>query len=170
MKKTLIILSIILTTIIINKEYNKIIIPNEAIRIRVIANSNSLEDQLLKLKVKENITKHLYKKLENVNSINEARLNIKNNLDDVDNIVSETLNNKNYQINYGNNYFPNKELNGIEYKEGNYESLVVNIGESKGNNWWCVLFPPLCMIEGTYKDSDKIEYKSKVLEILNSYK
>lgn len=170
MKKILIILSIIISIIIANKEYDKIIIPNESIRIRVIANSNSLEDQLLKLKVKENISKHLYKKLENVKNIDEARHSIKNNLDDVDNIVSKTLNNNNYEINYGNNYFPNKEMYGIEYKEGNYESLIVNIGESKGNNWWCVLFPPLCMIEGTYKESDKIEYKSKVLEILNRYK
>jgi len=170
MKKILIILSIIISTIVINKEYDKITIPNESIRIRVIANSNSLEDQLLKLKVKENISKHLYKKLEKVNNIDEARKSIKNNLDDVDNIVSKTLNNNNYQIKYGNNYFPTKELNGIEYKEGEYESLVVNIGKSQGNNWWCVLFPPLCMIEATYKESTKVEYKSKVLEILNRYK
>ena len=99
--------------------------------------------------------------------VEEARLNIKNDLVNVDKIVSKTLNNNNYQINYGNNYFPNKELNGIEYQEGNYESLVVNIGSAEGNNWWCVLFPPLCMIEGTYKESNKIEYKSKILEILN---
>lgn len=170
MKKILIILSIILTIIIMNKEYDKIIIPNDAIRIRVIANSNKLEDQLLKLKVKENITNHLYKKLENVNTLEEARVNIKNNLDNVDKIVSTTLNSNNYKIHYGNNYFPDKELNGIEYQEGRYESLVINIGSAEGNNWWCVLFPPLCMVEGTYNDSNKIEYKSKILEILNRYK
>jgi len=170
MKKILIILSLIITTLIINKEYDKITIPNESIRIRVIANSNSLEDQLLKLKVKENITKHLYKNLENVNNIDEARVSIKNNIENVDEIISKTLNSDNYQIKYGNNYFPTKELNGIEYEEGEYESLVVNIGESKGNNWWCVLFPPLCMIEATYDESDEVEYKSKILEILNRYK
>lgn len=153
-----------------NKEKNKIIIPNDAIRIRVIANSNTLEDQLLKIKVKENVTNLLYKKLENVNTIEEARKNIKNNLENIDKIVSTTLNSNNYKINYGNNYFPNKELNGIEYQEGKYESLVVNIGESEGNNWWCVLFPPLCMVEGAYKESEKLEYKSKILEILNRYK
>ena len=170
MKKILIILSLIIATIIINKEYDKIIIPNESIRIRVIANSNSLIDQLLKLKVKENITTHLYKKIDNVNTIEEARVTIKNNLEDVDKIISKTLNNNNYQINYGNNYFPTKKMNGIEYEEGEYESLVVKIGNSQGNNWWCVLFPPLCMIEATYDESNKIEYKSKVLEILNRYK
>ena len=155
--------------IISNKEYQEIVIPNNAIRIRVIANSNSLEDQLLKLKVKDNVTKYLYNNLETANNVSEARNNIQNSLEKVDNIVSNTLNNDKYEIKYGNNYFPEKKLNGINYKEGNYESLVINIGESKGNNWWCVLFPPLCMIEGTYKESNKVEYKTKIFEILNKY-
>lgn len=170
MKKIMIILSIIITIIISNKEYESITIPNEAIRIRVIANSNNLEDQLLKLKVKDNITSNLYKKLENVDTIEEARNNVKNSIKELDGIVHTTLNNDNYEINFGNNYFPKKTLNGIEYEEGNYESLVVKLGEAKGNNWWCVLFPPLCMIEAEYKDVSDVEYKSKVLEILNKYK
>jgi len=169
LKKVFIIASIIIILIISNKEHKEIVIPKDSIRIRVIANSNSLEDQLLKLKVRDNITKYLYKDLENIKNISEARINIENNLDKVDNIVSNTLNSDKYEINYGNNYFPEKKLNGINYKEGNYESLVVNIGESQGNNWWCVLFPPLCMVEGTYKKSNKVEYKSKILEILNKY-
>ena len=170
MKKAIIFFSIIILLIISNKEYKKIIIPNEAIRIRVIANSNSLEDQLLKFKVKDNITKHLYNNIQDINNIDDARKNIKSSLRDIESIVSKTLNNNDYKINYGNNYFPKKELNGLSYEEGNYESLVINIGSGKGNNWWCVLFPPLCMIEGTYKESNNIEYKSKVLEILNRYK
>lgn len=169
MKKILIIASILILAIISNKEYNKIVIPNEAIRIRVIANTNSLEDQLLKMKVKDNLTKYLYKNLANVGTIDEARQNIKNNLSNVDNIVSKTLNNNEYKIHYGSNYFPKKTLNGINYEEGSYESLVVNIGSGEGNNWWCVLFPPLCMVEATYNESDNIEYKSKILEILNKY-
>jgi len=169
MKKAIIFFSIIILLIISNKEYKKIIIPNEAIRIRVIANSNSLEDQLLKFKVKDNITKHLYNNIQDINNIDDARKNIKSSLRDIESIVSKTLNNNDYKINYGNNYFPKKELNGLSYEEGNYESLVINIGSGKGNNWWCVLFPPLCMIEGTYKESNNIEYKSKILEILNRY-
>ena len=58
---------------------------------------------------------------------------------------------------------------GIEYKEGIYESIVINLGEAKGNNWWCVLFPPICMIEAKKSDKDNVEYKSKVLEIINKY-
>ena len=169
MKRVLIIISIIIFIIISNKEYEKIVIPENAIRVRVVANSNNLDDQLLKIKVKNKITENLSKKLENVTTLEEARNNIKNNLVEIEKIVSTTLNNDNYEINFGNNYFPKKNLNGINYKEGNYESLVINIGKSQGNNWWCVLFPPLCMIETKYEETNEVEYKSKILEILNRY-
>lgn len=169
MKKTLTIISILMLIIISSKEYNKIIIPNESIRIRVIANSNKLEDQLLKLKIKEEVTTNLYDKLDNIKTKEEAKTKIENSIPELENIVSTTLNNNNFKINYGQNYFPQKEFNGITYEEGDYESLVINLGESKGDNWWCVLFPPLCMIEAEYTDKDNVEYKSKVLEILNEY-
>lgn len=169
MKKILIILCIIILVLVGNKENEKITIPDNAIRIRVIANSNSLEDQLLKLKVKDKITNNLYKKLSNETSIETVRNKIQNSIPELNNIVSTTLNNNNFNINYGNNYFPEKELYGINYNSGNYESLVVNIGEAKGNNWWCVLFPPLCMIETKSTDNNYVEYKSKVLEILKRF-
>lgn len=170
MKKIFIILSVIILIVVGNKENEKITIPDKSIRIRVIANSNNLEDQILKLKVKESVTNKLYENLKTTKTIEDARTSIKNNLNNIDNIVKTTLNNDKYTINYGNNYFPEKELYGISYNEGNYESLVIKIGESKGNNWWCVLFPPICMIEGEYSDINNVEYKSKVLEILKEYK
>lgn len=170
MKKILIITSVIFLMIITNKQYTKIMIPNDSIRIRVIANSNSIEDQLTKLKVKEKVETELNNKLNNTKTINEARLIIKKDINNIDKIVNLTTNSNNYNIKYGNNYFPEKELNGIKYNEGNYESLVINLGEGKGNNWWCVLFPPLCTIEVKNNDKDNVEYKSKVLEILNQYK
>jgi len=170
MKKIIIIASIIILILVTNKEYEKILIPNDSIRIRVIANSNSIEDQLTKLKVKDKVNKTLYNNLKNVKNINEARTEISKSIPDIENIVSSTINSNNFNVKFGNNYFPEKTLNGINYKEGNYESVVINLGESKGNNWWCVLFPPLCMIEAKKNDTDFVEYKSKVLEILNEYK
>lgn len=170
MKKVLIIISIIITILIYNKNLDDITIPNNAIRIRVIANSNNIEDQVLKLKVKEKVESKLYEKLDNTKDINIARNKIKSSLQEIDNIVNNETNGTNYNINYGDNYFPKKELKGINYKEGNYESLVIKLGEAQGNNWWCVLFPPLCSIDVKENDSDKVEYKSKVLEILNAYK
>ena len=169
MKKILIFLSIIITLLISSKEYNDIIIPDEAIRIRIIANSNNIEDQMTKNKVKYKIENMLYDKLNKTKNVTEARNIIKNNINEIDNLVAKEVDSK-YKIKYGLNYFPEKNLYGIIYKAGNYESLVIELGESKGNNWWCVLFPPLCLIETNKKDLDKIEYKSKIIEILNDYK
>ena len=71
-----------------------------------------------------------------------------------------------YKVNYGMNYFPIKKYDGATYKEGNYESLVVSIGEAKGNNYWCILYPPLCMIDNKKEVKNKIEYKFKIIEYI----
>ena len=72
-----------------------------------------------------------------------------------------------YNINYGLNYFPKKEYKGITYKEGYYESLVVTIGDGKGDNWWCVLFPPFCLIENDKKTD--VEYRLYIKDMLEKY-
>ena len=168
MKKLLIISSIIIIILISNKK-EEIIIPNNSIRVRVIANSNNINDQLEKVKVKSIVEETLYNNIKETKTIESARTAIKNNIPTLEKNIKKSINN-NFSINYGTNYFPKKEMFGIEYNEGNYESIVINIGESKGKNWWCVLFPPICMIEAEKNNKDNIEYKSKVLEILNEYK
>lgn len=168
-KKILIILSIIILICISNKESENITIPDEAIRVRIIANSNSLEDQLEKLNVKNSIEKELYSSVNKVNNISEARANVNDVIGNLKKQINKIYS-KDYDINYGLNYFPQKELYGIKYKEGMYESLVITLGEGKGENWWCVLFPPLCTINVIDNNNANIEYKSKVLEILNEYK
>ena len=64
---------------------------------------------------------------------------------------------------------PEKHYKGVTYKEGNYESLVVKLGEGKGENFWCVLFPPLCLLEAEESDKDEVEYKSFIKEIIDKY-
>ena len=71
----------------------------------------------------------------------------------------------NYTVNYGYNYFPNKEYRGIKYNEGYYESIVISIGEAQGDNWWCVLFPNLCLIDLEQKNN--VEYKYWIVETIN---
>ena len=149
----------------INEKEN-ILIPDNAIRFRVIANSDSEEDQLLKLEVKDNIEKELYKLVGEANNIDEARNIITNNLDKVDNVLKKY--NINYDISYGNNYFPEKTYKGVTYKAGNYESLVITVGEGLGKNWWCVLFPPLCLLEAEESEkTNEVEYKIFIKEILS---
>lgn len=152
---------------------DNIVIPNNALRLRIIANSNDNYDQNVKLEVKESVENDMYDLLKNTKSIEEARTIISNNLSSIDEDVNNVLNNinydKGYSINYGYNYFPEKQYKGITYKEGMYESLVVTIGEGKGDNWWCVMFPPFCLIEAHDNHTSNIEYKWLVKEILHKY-
>ena len=173
MKKVimLIIMCITLYVIIGNVIAKNDIIPEEAIRIRVIANSNSDYDQNIKNKVKEQIENDMYNLLKNSKTIEEVRNKVNNNVEKEKENISTVLKKENYQlpfeINFGYNYFPKKEFKGITYKEGYYESLVVTLGEGLGDNWWCVLFPPLCMIEA--EDSTDVEYTSMVKELISKY-
>ena len=146
-------------------------IPNDAIRIRIIPNSNSAFDQDIKRKVRDKIEITMYDLLKNVDNSEEAQKNIVDNLELVDRDVKKILNEENYdkgyKINFGKNYFPEKEYKGVRYEEGYYESLLITLGKGEGDNWWCVLFPPLCLIEG--EENTEVEYKSFVMEILDKY-
>lgn len=167
MPKKLIIIAIIISILCLNKQ-EKIIIPKNSIRFRVIANSNTTEDQNLKKQIVTNLSKELIK-TNTSKSIEDTRKYIKKELPLFTNIVDKTLreNNlkKDFHINYGKNYFPQKNYNGITYEAGEYESLVITLGEGVGNNFWCVLFPPLCFIE----EENKTEYKSIVKEVIEKY-
>lgn len=154
------------TCVFIN-EKKYILIPNDAIRFRIIPNSNSEFDQQLKIDIKNKIEKNLYGLVENINNIDDARNIIKNNLNKIDNILKEY--NVKYQINYGNNYFPEKEYKGIKYNEGNYESLVITLGNGIGDNWWCVLFPPLCLLDNENDLSD-VEYEIYTKKLINKFR
>lgn len=169
MKKILIIIGIIILIVIYNNEEKKYLtIPDEAIRYRIIPNSNSVED----ITAKESIQKALEKDLKgimNTSSIEETRNKIITNLDKIRKNIENTKNeinyDKNINIKYGLNYFPEKQYEGITYSEGYYESLVVEIGKAEGNNFWCVLFPPLCMMET--ENTEDVEYTFFLTDIIN---
>lgn len=173
MKKSIIIFILIILIYILigNVIAEKDIIPDEAIRIRVIANSNSEYDQNIKIKVKDNLQSIMYKLLKNTEDIESARNIIKNNINLVENDIYTLLQEEKYylpfNVNFGLNYFPKKEFKGITYNEGYYESVVVTLGEGLGDNWWCVLFPPLCMIEA--EESTDVEYTTFVKNIIDKY-
>lgn len=141
-----------------------IIIPKESIRFRVIANSNSQEDQMIKEKVVSKLKKNLSSLTYTPKNINETRKSIKDNLKIIDETLRQEV--KDYSINYGYNYFPEKVYKGIYYEEGEYESLVITLGEGIGNNFWCVLFPPLCLID---EEQDEVEYTTFIKELIDKY-
>lgn len=152
---------------------DKIIIPKEAIRIRVIANSNEEHDQEIKNDVKDIVEDELYYVLKDTVDINKARILINEEIPILNSKVDEFLTLKNYNlgytINYGYNYFPAKKYKGIEYDEGMYESVVVTLGEGKGDNWWCVMFPPFCLIEAHDNNTTEIEYRWLIKDLINKY-
>ena len=172
MKKTVIILAIIITILSLNKE-ETVLIPKKSIRFRVIADSNQKEDQYIKKEVVNNL-KNKISKLEFSNSLRDNRRKIRKQIPEFKQVVEDTLSknnyNKTYNINYGMNYFPEKEYKGTVYKEGDYESLVITLGDGLGKNFWCVLFPPLCLLEAEdQKQLDNVEYSSFIKEVIDKY-
>lgn len=159
-----IMLIIIMMCLWITKEKN-ILIPEESIRFRIIANSNDNIDQGTKMLIKKDLEKNVFELIQDSKSIEETREIIKNN----EQVIKDTIDKYNvpYSINYGQNYFPEKKYKGITYEEGTYESLVVTLGTGAGNNWWCVMYPPLCLLESNAEKYDDIEYKSYFKEIIS---
>lgn len=159
--KKIIVLLFALTIIYISKSEEEIIISTNSIRYRIIANSDSTKDQMLKMNIKEKLDEEILPILSDSNSIEDSRLLIKDNLDNIKNIVSKYTDD--FDVNYGKNYFPEKTYKGINYDAGNYESLVITLGSGLGKNWWCVLYPPLCLID---ENTNDVEYTTLVKEIL----
>jgi len=167
MRKTLLIVVFIVMILCINKK-ESIKIPKESIRFRIIANSNIEEDQKIKKEIAQNVFEELTP-IKNFRNIQETRDYLVEKLPTFEKIVDKTLkeNNKNtvFHINYGKNIFPEKTYQNITYEEGEYESLVITLGDGCGENFWCVLFPPICFIE----EEEDIEYSSWFKELFDKY-
>lgn len=165
LKKIIIALFLVTVLILVNSKETEVLIPKEAIRFRIIANSNKLEDQTQKLEIKKELEPIIANILSTSNSLGETRKEIKNNMYEVKNILNKY--DTYYKLNYGYNYFPEKNYKGVTYKAGEYESLVVTLGDGLGDNWWCVLFPPLCLLEATEDNYDDITYTTYIKEIID---
>lgn len=168
MKTILLLCLVVFTFVGISNE--DVLIPDDALRLRIVANSNTDYDQDIKEEVKESVESTLFTLLSSSTSLEQSRQIVNNNLSVIEKNITDIFNEYNYDetfsINYGLNYFPQKEYEGVIYDEGNYESLLITLGSGEGDNWWCVLYPPLCMIEQTDED---VEYKSLVMEILEQF-
>lgn len=166
MKKILIVIPILFLINFISIKVNAV--PDDAIRIRVVGASNNEYDQNIKEKVAVYLQYEMFNLLKNVKTSDDARIIIETNLNKIDNGIYKILKkenySENYKINYGLNYFPKKIYKGIEYEEGEYESLLVTLGSGEGNNWWCILFPPFCLIEA--EENKNVEYKFFLQEII----
>lgn len=124
------------------------------IRLHVIANSDTDEDQKLKRQVRDKILDFMRGQLEESPNLKETEKFIGTNLKKIEEVSEKEIkvHQKNYAAtaSYGNYHFPNRIYGDVLVPEGNYQALRVVIGEGSGANWWCVLFPPLCFVDATH--------------------
>ena len=139
------------------------------IRFHVLANSDSDEDQNLKLKVRDAVIDYLQPKLSKSKNIEESELIIKKEYEKIEEIGKNIIleNGYNYDIKVGIDYseFPTKKYSNVVLPAGEYKALRIIIGEGKGKNWWCVMFPPLCFVDEEKAIIDK-ETDDKLREVL----
>lgn len=142
-------------------------IANSVFRLHVIANSDEKEDQELKLKVRDNVLFYMNEICENVTTKEEAILIANEHIDEFKEIALNTIHENGYDylvnIRIGNFSFPTKTYGDISLPSGYYDALRIEIGEAKGQNWWCVMFPPLCFVDvssGIVPDESKETMKS----------
>lgn len=142
-------------------------IASNIFRLHVIANSDSPDDQNLKYIVRDAVIKHVNTIGENAKSKEELISLL--NLNDIQRIAKQTILDEgyNYDVNVeiGNFDFPTKTYGDISFPAGNYDALRIKIGESSGQNWWCVMFPPLCFIDvssGIVPNSSKEQLESNM--------
>lgn len=145
-------------------------IASKCVRIHIRANSNSQEDQNVKLLVRDKITEYLQTRLADCKSKNDAVKVLFQEKSKLVEIANSTLytNNFDYKttISLKNEYFPQRQYDTYVFPEGNYDALIVYLGEGVGDNWWCVAFPPLCFLPND-GSGEKITYKSWVKEWLD---
>ena len=152
---------------------------NSIFRLHIIANSDSKEDQELKLKVRDKIVEYMNTIIPKDYDKNSVVSVAQNHLDDFKKIAIETIKENGYDypvnVNIGNYYFPTKSYGDISFPAGNYDGLKIEIGNSAGQNWWCVLFPPLCFVTPTNgvvpeesKNNLKENINSEEYELINS--
>lgn len=120
-------------------------------RLHILANSDSEEDQNLKLKVRDNILSYMNSLIYDNLSKEEAISLTRAHLEDFQKIAEDTIRNEGYEynvsLNIGNFYFPTKKYGNISLPAGYYDGLKIEIGKAEGQNWWCSLFPPLCFVD-----------------------
>jgi stage II sporulation protein R len=177
-KKVIILLLLVLSVVFISytvEAYESMCqIKDKVIRLHVIANSDTFEDQELKYQVRNNIIEVFDEEFEHVLTKKESEKIILAKLDEIRDIAEKTikLEGYDYSINvyYGNYKFPRKQYKEIVLPEGNYDAVRIEIGKAQGQNWWCVMFPSLCFVNFGNSDNSKpifdVDTEKKLQEVL----
>lgn len=139
---------------------------NSYLRIHIRANSNSDVDQSIKYEVRDLVVTYITPKVKNVKSKDEVVDLLNNENENMTLIINEFLSEKGFDygcsISINNEFFPTRTYDDLTLEADYYDALIINLGSGEGNNWWCVVYPPLC-----FKGEGKVVYKSKIKEIID---
>lgn len=120
-------------------------ISSSLVRLHVIAASDETAEQELKLRVRDNVLEYLTPVLDKAESPEEAQRIINGELTSIKAAAESCAGGRSVSVTLGQEYYPTREYEGFTLPAGQYQSLRVILGEGKGHNWWCVVFPPLCV-------------------------
>ena len=142
----------------------------EYLRIHIRANSNEQIDQSVKYEIKDKIVEYLTPFIAECDTLNKAENLLVSNLKGIEKVADKHLElrgfNYSSKADVRTEEFPTRTYDELTLSAGKYRALIVTLGDGKGDNWWCVVYPPLCFVgNGT-----RYEYKSKILEIINQFK
>ena len=143
----------------------------EYLRIHIRANSNQNIDQMIKYEIKDAIVETLTPFVANCNSFNDVKNMLQTKLALVDSVANSILKQKNYNYTakskLATEEFPTRSYNNFTLSAGIYDALIVELGSAKGDNWWCVIYPPLCFT--STKSGSNVIYKSRILEMIQNF-
>jgi len=166
-QKAITALILILTVFILMMQVDKSVaapsngqkIPKDAIRLRILANSDSAKDQAVKRSIRDEVNRNVETWVKDLKTADQAKHVITSHLDDIRQTVASKLKAEGvsvpYSVTLGEAKFPTKMYGGYVYPAGIYQALVVTLGTGQGANWWCVLFPPLCFLDFANGDAVK---------------
>lgn len=142
------------------------------LRLHVIANSDSAEDQALKLQVRDSVLREVEQLTAGADTAAEARSSVESGLSEIRRAAEETLAAEGYaysvRLSLGDAYFPTREYNGFALPAGHYDALRVIIGEGAGRNWWCVLFPPFCTSAAFAEKAAEAGFSEEEIRLITS--
>ncbi|MFD1359292.1 stage II sporulation protein R [Fictibacillus halophilus] len=140
-------------------------IPEESIRLRILANSNTPADQKLKRDIRDEVNAQITTWVDELSTLSEAREIIREQLPAIEKIVQNKLSEagieKTFSVELNKVAFPTKMYGDYIYPAGQYEAVLITLGEGEGKNWWCVLFPPLCFLDFENGDAVKENKEGK---------
>lgn len=143
------------------------------LRIHIRANSNLSVDQNVKYVIKDKVVNFLTPKIAECKNLEDVKNCVLTQKSNLENLCDQTLKNKN--LNYcsnlkiANEFFPTRAYGEYVLEADFYDAIIIELGEAKGDNWWCVVYPPLCFLNAKEINCSNLKYKSKIYELIQKF-